>query len=256
MKDIYKIDKNIITVKSENGTTKTLDLYSKEAFELVSDLWMKLSWNQKYSYTFTWLGRPLIQHPEDVLRLQESIYKIKPDVIIETGIAHGGSLIFYASLFEAMGHGRVIGVDIEIRQHNRAAIETHPLFKRISLIEGSSTDPHVVAEVEKLLNPDDKVMVILDSNHSKEHVLNELKAYHGFTSPGSYILATDGIMEDLTDVPRGHEEWKSDNPAAAAREFVKGRPEYEITPPPWLFNESNLEHNITGWKDAWIFKKS
>src|SRR6187397_1293200 len=104
---------------------RALDLYGKEAFELISDLWLKTSWNQKYSYTFTWMGRPIIQHPEDLIRLQEAIFTLRPDVIIETGVAHGGSLIFYASLFKAMGHGRVVGIDIEIRPHNRAAVEAH-----------------------------------------------------------------------------------------------------------------------------------
>jgi cephalosporin hydroxylase len=123
-----------------------LDLYGKEAFELISDLWLKTSWNQKYSYTFTWLGRPIIQHPEDLVRLQEVIFTLRPDVIIETGVAHGGSLIFYASLFKAMGReGRVIGIDIEIRWQNRKAIESHELAYYISLIEGDSANPEVVA---------------------------------------------------------------------------------------------------------------
>jgi len=157
---------------------RCLDLYSKGAFELISDLWLKTSWNQKYSYTFTWLGRPIIQHPEDLVRLQEAIVTLRPDVIIETGVAHGGSLIFYASLFKAMGsEGRVVGIDIEIRPQNRSALESHELAGYITLIEGNSVAPDIVARARGCVRPGDKVMVILDSHHSKAHVAGELAAY-------------------------------------------------------------------------------
>ena len=183
---------------------RRLDLYGKEAFELISDLWLKTSWNQKYSYTFTWLGRPIIQHPEDLVRLQEVIFTFRPDVIIETGVAHGGSLIFYASLFKAMGSdGRVVGVDIEIRPQNRRAIEAHELASYITLIEGDSAAPDVVDRARGLVRPDDKVMVILDSSHAKAHVAKELEAYAPLVTPGSYIVATDGIMGLVHDTPRG-----------------------------------------------------
>jgi cephalosporin hydroxylase len=142
---------------------KRLDLYGKEAFELISDLWLKTSWNQKYSYTFTWLGRPIIQHPEDLVRLQEVIFTLRPDIIIETGVAHGGSLIFYASLFRAMGkQGRVVGVDIEIRPQNRKAIEKHELASYITLVEGDSALPDIVQRVSGLVGRGDRVMVILE----------------------------------------------------------------------------------------------
>src|SRR6266481_3175186 len=140
----------------DDGEVRTLDLYGKEAFELISHLWLKTSWNQKYSYTFTWLGRPIIQHPEDLIRLQEVIFTLHPDIIIETGIAHGGSLILYASLFKAMGiRGRVVGIDIEIRPHNRAAIEAHELAEYISLLEGDSASSEVVARARELVRPGD-----------------------------------------------------------------------------------------------------
>ena len=145
---------------------------------------MKTSWNQKYSYTFTWMGRPIIQHPEDIVRLQEVIYFLKPDVIIETGVAHGGSLIFYASLLKGMGkRGRVIGIDIEIRPSNRKAIENHELSNYITLIEGDSTAPDIVEKAGKAIRPNDTVLVLLDSNHSYAHVMNELDAYHRFVTP-------------------------------------------------------------------------
>lgn len=182
-------------------------LYSKTAFEIISAQWLKVGWDQKYPYTFSWMGRPIIQIPEDIVRTQEVIYRVKPDVLIETGVAHGGSLIFYASLFKAMGKGRVIGVDVEIRPHNRQAIEAHEMFPLITLIEGNSVADSVLKHVRSLVNNGETVMVILDSNHSRDHVMAELNAYCDLVSKGSYIVATDGSMKDLYDVPRGHSSW-------------------------------------------------
>jgi len=245
-------DSKQVTIKN-HSELRTLDLYGREAFELISDIWLKTSWNQKYSYTFTWLGRPIIQHPEDLIRLQEVIYTIKPDVIIETGVAHGGSLIFYAGLFKAMGHGRsVIGVDLEIRPHNREAIEKHELSDVITLIEGNSVDPSVVGKVSGGIQPQDIVMVVLDSNHSKSHVMAELQAYHHLVTSGSYILATDGIMRDVWDVPHGNHAWRHDNPATAAKDFILKHSDFVIEQPKWHFNESDLEKNITTWPCAWL----
>jgi cephalosporin hydroxylase len=236
---------------SANG--RRLDLYSKEAFELISDVWLKTSWDQKYSYTFTWLGRPIIQHPEDLVRLQEVIFTLRPDIIIETGVAHGGSLIFYASLFKAMGvQGRVIGIDIEIRPQNRKAIESHELANYISLIEGDSASSEVLARAREIVRSEDGVMVILDSNHTKAHVLKELEAYAPLVSPDSYIVATDGIMGLVCDTPRGKPEWDSDNPTQAAREFAASHPDFVLQEPKWRFNESELDRTITAWPGAWL----
>lgn len=252
----------IDTVKKElaiegAGGKLALDLYGKEAFELISDLWLKTSWNQKYSYTFTWMGRPIIQHPEDLVRLQEVIYTVKPDVIIETGVAHGGSLILSASLMKAMGKGRsVVGVDIEIRAHNRKAIEVHELAPMIRLVEGNSVAPEIVARAAQEVRSGDTVLVILDSNHTRAHVAAELEAYHHLVTPGSYIVATDGIMRDVYDVPRGTPDWKEDNPAQAAHDFAAKHPEFEIATPDWKFNESELDKNITGWPDAWLKRRA
>lgn len=245
--------KTLIT--QSDGAEHTTPLYSKEAFELLSHLWVKVGWNQKYTYTFTWLGRPIIQLPEDMIRAQEVIYRVQPDVIIETGVAHGGSLVYYASLCKLIGRGRVIGVDIEIRLHNRRAIEAHSLFSMITLVEGDSIAPETVRKVHSLVQPGETVMVFLDSCHTKQHVLAELEAYHDLVSPGSYIVATDGIMKDLHDVPRGKPEWAWDNPAAAAKEFVVKHPEFVIEQPPWPFNESDLSNNITHWPGAWLRRK-
>ncbi len=236
----------------DDGQVQTVDLYSKQAFEALSRHWVRVGWNQKYQYTFSWMGRPIIQLPEDMIRMQEVIFKIKPDVIVETGVAHGGSLIFYSSLCKAMGQGRVIGIDIEIRHSNRVAIETHPLSDRITLIEGSSVAAGVVQHVKSLIDPDETVLVILDSNHTYAHVYDELQAYAGLVTPGSYVVATDGIMFDLSDVPRGAVAWTTDNPCFAARDFAELHPEFLIEQPPWAFNESSLNENITHWPGAWL----
>ena len=251
MKLILDTDAQTLTEEAE-GRTQTWPLYSNAAFELISHQWLKVGWNQKYPYTFTWLGRPVIQLPEDLIRAQEVIYRVKPDVIVETGIAHGGSLVFYASLCRAMGKGRVIGVDVEIRPHNRKAIEAHDLFPLLTLIEGSSTDPAIVQQVKALIRPGETVLVILDSDHSKAHVSKELEAYHSLITPGSYLVATDGSMKDLYDVPRGKADWSWNHPTAAAAEFAQQHPEFVIEQPAWAFNESPLSKNITHWPGAWL----
>lgn len=253
MKVNIDTDKQIIT-ETKDGMTREVNLYTDEAFEILSRVWVKVGWNQKHIYTFTWLGRPIIQLPEDVLRVQEVIYHLKPDVIIETGIAHGGSLILWASLCKVMNKGRVIGVDIEIRPHNRKAIEEHELFPWITLIEGDSTDSGIVQSVVSMINAGDIVFIILDSNHTKQHVLAELEEYHGIITPGSYIVATDGIMRDVYDVPRGKPEWINDNPTEAAIEFAQSHPDFIIEQPSWVFNESELNKNVTHWPGAWLRK--
>lgn len=237
---------------TKDGTERTLPLYGRESFEVLSEIWLKVGWNEKYPYTFSWLGRPIIQAPEDVLRAQEVFYRVKPDVLVETGIAHGGSLVFYASLAEAMGNGRVIGVDIEIRPHNRKAIESHRLYPRITLLERDAIAPDTVAAVKAHIAEGERVMVVLDSNHTKAHVAAELDAYAPLVTPDSYIVVTDGSMEVLHDVPRGKSDWRTDNPSAAAREFAAKHPEFVLEQPAWPFNESELGRNITHWPDAWL----
>jgi cephalosporin hydroxylase len=184
--------------------------------------------------------------------MQEALYKIQPDVIVETGVAHGGSLIYYASLCKAMGKGRVIGVDIEIRARNREAIEGHPLGAEIVLIEGDSAAPETVRRVEQRIKPGETVLVILDSCHTKSHVAHELEAYQHLVTPGSYIIATDGIMFDLNDVPLGEPGWDVDNPKAAAEEFALNHREFKLEQPCWPFNESELRDNVTHWPGAWL----
>ena len=253
MKFVIDTDKNVLE-KIENGEkTASLPLYSKACFEAVSDLWLKVGWSQNYSYSFTWLGIPIIQLPEDVLRVQEVIYAIRPDVIVETGVAHGGSLVLYASLCHLMNKGRVIGVDVKIRSENRQALENHELSRLITLIENDSVAPETVDRVAGLIKPDETVIILLDSCHTKEHVLAELAAYSNLVSVGSYIVATDGVMKDLADVPeKGNPDWLWDNPTAAALEFVAGNDNFILERPDWLFNESDLTENITHWPQAWL----
>jgi cephalosporin hydroxylase len=251
------IDTDTRTLAVDDGAgPRTIPLYSPEAFELISDQWVRVGWDQKHPYTFSWMGRPVIQLPEDMVRTQEVIWSVRPDVVVETGVAHGGSLIYYASLLAAMGGGRVVGVDIEIRPHNRAAIESHLLADAITLIEGDSAAPETVARVRAEIGDGDTVLVLLDSCHTRAHVARELEAYHDLVTPGSYIVATDGLMRDLVDVPRGDAAWADDNPCVAATAFAAAHPEFALEPPPWPFNESPLTRGVTHWPGAWLRRRA
>jgi cephalosporin hydroxylase len=244
-------DAGVLTEETAAGP-RDVPLYSPEAFRLLSRQWVSVGWTQKYSYAFTWLGRPVVQLPEDLVRVQEIIWQVKPDVIVETGVAHGGSLIFHASLCRAIGRGRVIGVDIEVRPHNRSAIEGHHLAGSITLIEGSSTDPAVVDRVRSLVKPGERVLVLLDSNHSRGHVLAELEAYAPLVSVRSYIVATDGVMEDLAGLPGVPPDWAWDNPQEAAREFARRDPRFRLEDPPVPFNEGAITDRVTYWPSAYL----
>jgi cephalosporin hydroxylase len=234
---------------------REVSISCSEAFDLISCAWLRVGWDTKYVYGFSWLGRPVIQLPEDLLRIQEVIYGIQPDVIVETGVAHGGSLIFYASLCTAIGKGRVIGIDIEIRPHNRKAIEEHRLSPMITLIEGSSVDPIIVQSVKDKIGPAETVLVLLDSNHLKAHVLAELEAYSPLVSPGSYIVACDGIMEQIVGAPRTDEDWIWNNPISAINEFIVKHPEFEGVEPAWPFSEGDITERVTYWPKAFLRKK-
>jgi cephalosporin hydroxylase len=196
---------------------------------------MRESTQPKYSYNFSWLGRPIIQYPEDIVAMQELIWSLQPDLIVETGIAHGGSLILWASLLElnaACGgppDAQVVGVDIDIRAHNRAAIEAHPMVRRITMIEGSSVDPAVLAQVQAAATGRDRVLVCLDSNHTHANVLAELEAYAPLTSVGSYCVVFDTVIEDLPAGTYPDRPWgPGDNPKTAVREYLTSHPEFEV----------------------------
>lgn len=190
-------------------------------FVAASRDWFAQSIAHKYSYNFTWMGRPVIQYPQDIVAMQEIIWNTRPELIIETGIAHGGSLILYASLLELVGEGRVLGIDIDIRSHNRRAIEEHPMFRRIDMIQGSSIDPDVVAEVHARAQSARRVMVVLDSNHTHDHVEAELAAYANLVSPGSYLVVFDTVVEDLPAELSGDRPWRpGNNPKTAVHQFL------------------------------------
>lgn len=206
---------------------------------------MRSSIEAKYSYNFSWLGRPIIQYPQDIVAMQELIWSIKPDLIIETGIAHGGSLIFSASMLAQLDlcsaldtktvfdpvhiTRKVVGIDIDIRPHNKTAIEAHPLAPYIEMVQGSSIDPNVINKVKRLARNYKRVLVCLDSNHTHEHVLAELEAYAMLTSVGSYCVVFDTIVEDLHGDTFADRPWgPGANPKTAVWQYLKSRPEFEI----------------------------
>lgn len=244
-------DRRVLRIE-EAGSSREISLFTPEAFECVSREWLRIGWALRYYHTFTWFGRPILQLPDDLIRLQEVIYDVRPDVLIETGVFDGGSLLFHASLAEALGNGRVIGIELELRHGLAESIHSHPLSNRISLIEGDSTAPATVGRVRELIRPGEKVMVILDSDHSRAHVAAELEVYAPLVSIGSWIVAADGIMHELADVPAGEPSWKDDNPSAAAREFAVRHPEFVLGPPAWKVNTGPLSQNVTYWPDGWL----
>ena len=214
----------------EEKKRRIADLAGDAEFRALSLAWRTMALERKYMNNFSWLGRPLIQLPTDAMALQEVIWAVQPDLVIETGVAHGGSLVLSASMLELIGHGEVIGVDIEIRPHNRRAIEAHPLAQRISLVEGSSIAPEVVARVRARAAGRRKVLVCLDSNHTHAHVLAELNAYADLVSPGSYCIVFDTFVEDMPDDYVWTERpWgKGNNPKTAVHEWLRTHPEFEI----------------------------
>jgi cephalosporin hydroxylase len=189
----------------------------------------------QYSYNFSWLGLPIIQYPQDMVAMQEIIWSVQPDLVIETGIARGGSLILSASMLELNAScggpkdGAVVGIDIDIRAHNREAIEAHPMSRRISMIQGSSVAPEIIAQVKARAKGKKSVLVCLDSNHTHAHVLSELEAYAPLTTVGSYCVVFDTIIEDLPAEMSGDRPWgPGDNPKTAVRKFLASHPGFEI----------------------------
>ncbi|RAM63598.1 cephalosporin hydroxylase [Herbaspirillum rubrisubalbicans] len=210
-------------------------LAQDEEIQALSKEWITKIGPHKYAYNFRWMGRPIIQVPQDVMAMQELIFSIQPDLIIETGIAHGGSLVFSAAMLElnaACGgppDAEVLGIDIDIRAHNRQAIETHPMFKRITLLQGSSIDEAIIGQVKEIAATKKRILVCLDSNHTHAHVLAELQAYAQLTSVGSYCVVFDTVVEDLPKDQFPDRPWgPGDNPKTAVWEYLKGHPEFEI----------------------------
>lgn len=181
-----------------------------------------------YSYQWTWLGLPIIQMPPDVLAIQEAIWATRPQMVIETGIARGGSVILSSSILQLIGEGRVVAIDVEIRAHNRAAIEQHPLGHRVDMIEGSSVDPQVIEQVRSAVSDATRVMVILDSNHTHDHVLAELEAYAPMVTTGQYLVVADTVVEHIPVQQHRPRPWgPGDNPHTALMEFAESHPGFE-----------------------------
>lgn len=212
--------------KAENIKKMAQNVYLKN----LSKQWITDVSIYKYSYNFCWMGRPIIQFPQDILAMQEIIWDIKPDLIIETGIAHGGSLVFYASMLELLGgDGQVLGIDVDIREHNRSEIEKHPMFKRITMIQGSSTDNIVLKQIYEIAKDKKCIMVVLDSNHTHDHVLKELELYSPLVTKGSYLVVFDTVVEDMHEDFFPDRPWrKGNNPKTAVWQFLKSNSRFEI----------------------------
>ncbi len=198
-----------------NGENKKL----KDAAEAFNEV----SHTAQYSYNFSWMGRPIIQYPQDMIVMQEIIWDLKPDLIIETGIAHGGSLIYYASILDLIGKGEVLGIDIDIRAHNRIEIENHSMFKRIKMIEGSSVSDETISKVREVAQGKETILISLDSNHTQEHVLKELEFYSPFVTKNSYLVVFDTIVEDLPEnYFKEKRPWGiGNNPKTALQQFLR-----------------------------------
>ena len=207
-----------LIVESETGQRQA-DLYTEEGLALVNELWTLAGFHHRIMYEPVWLGIPIIQYPGDIVMMQELIWKVRPELIIETGVAHGGSAVLFASLLELMGNGHVLAIDIEIRQHNRLAIESHPMAKRIELLQGSSLDKSVLGQAAEQAQGK-TCLVVLDSNHSYDHVLEEMRQYSRFVSPDSYLVVMDGVQRMLAQAPTGKPEWNTDNPLNAIETFL------------------------------------
>jgi cephalosporin hydroxylase len=210
-----------------------MTLNKKEINHLAQEFFTEAT-KQRYSYNFTWMGRPIIQYPQDIVAMQEIIWKVKPDLIIETGIAHGGSLIFYASMLELLsisgfGEGSVLGIDIDIREHNRIEIEAHAMFKRIDMIEGSSVDGDIINKVKGFAKDKTNILLVLDSNHTHDHVLAELVAFAPLVSSGSYCVVFDSVIEDLPNELHGDRPWGvGNNPKTALWKYLENNTEFII----------------------------
>ena len=206
------------------------EMANDEELRKLTDEWMKRVTKYEYSYHFRWLGRPIIQYPQDIVAMQELIWEVQPDLIIETGIARGGSIVFYASMLELLGSdGEVVGIDIDIRDYNRPEIEQHPMHDRITMIEGSSTNSEIVDQVGKIAEEKQQVMVVLDSNHTHDHVLKELEQYAEMVTKGSYMVVFDTFVENMPANFASDRPWESgNNPMTAVTEFLETTDRFKI----------------------------
>ena len=250
------IDTAARTLAVENGESVTHDLYSREAFAHISRQWVRVGWSLRYYSGFTWMGLPVLQLPDDLVRFQEVFWEVRPTLVIETGVYQGGSLLFHASLCKALGVGRVVGIDINMRPGVRDAISDHMLGSYINLIEGDSASPEVLKRIEELREPDETTLVLLDSDHGRDHVRKELEAYASLVTPGSYLIAADTIVRDLADVPGGEASWTEDNPATAVDDFLTAHPEFERVPRTAQTGAADLPEAVTYWPGGWLRRRA
>jgi cephalosporin hydroxylase len=233
-----------------------VDIYSPKGFEIVSSLWLRLAWNGRYPYTMTWLGQPIFQLPEDIVRLQEVVYQLKPDYIIETGVAFGGSLLLHATTCRIVGQGHVIGIEKHVRPRNREALQRHPLADLITVIEGDSIDKAIVQRVRDMVPKGVRVLVILDSAHTKRHVLAELEAYAPLVSVGSYAVVTDGFIGEMAEAPNGKAYWREDNPLSAVEAFLSHNSHFVAEAPVWPYNDTELTTALSFLGGGWLKRMS
>jgi cephalosporin hydroxylase len=225
---------------------------NSDRFRELSHDWLMESIRIKYSYRFTWMGRPIIQYPQDVMAMQELLWRVRPDTVVECGIAYGGSLVFYASMLKHISpHAKVIGIDVEIRLQNRAAIEAHPMSECIELVEGSSVDPAVVAQVHAGCAGARRVVVALDSNHTAAHVLAEMRSYAPLVGVGSYLVVFDTVIDDIPRESLGARPWgRGNSPRTAVDEFLRTEPAFEADP------ELGERYVITGAPGGFLRRKA
>ena len=233
-RDIPSLRKYVLT--KDDKDTKQL--------EEVGLRWTKVAQENRLAYEIDWLGVPVIQTPEDLILMQELVFDVQPDFIIEIGIAHGGGLIYYASLMEVLNKGKVIGVDVEIRPHNKKVIEVHPLFKRIELIQRDSVSDETIRELRKVVPKNSRVIVCLDSDHTKAHVLRELELYQEFVAPGCYIVVFDTNTSKLAELGACDKKYIGNGPKEAVDEFLKERADFEIDK---KYNKLYVSTSIDGY---------
>jgi len=233
-RNIPPLRKNVLTRKDKNT----------QQLEKVGLQWIKVAAENRLSYEIDWLGVPVIQAPEDLILMQELIFNVRPDIIIETGIAHGGGLVYYASIMELLNKGRVIGIDIEIREHNRKVIEAHPLYKRIEMIEGDSVSDETVREVKRRIAANSTVIVCLDSDHTKPHVFKELQLYQQFVRPGGYIVVFDTVVSELAKLGADDKEYINNGPKEAIDQFLVMNSNFKIDE---QFNKLYVSSSLNGY---------
>jgi cephalosporin hydroxylase len=238
--------------------SKTIGLYSREALPILAELWLKTEWSTERWRAFSWAGVQMLQLPEDTIRLHEAIWRLQPDLIIETGVYRGGGSIFLAGLCKLMDRGRVICVELDLRPEAKETLTQHPLSQYITCLEGSSTAPEILSRIKPAIDAAECCMVILDSNHSADHVFAELECYGAMLKPGSIMLATDGVMERLWDTPLGQPDWSSNNPVAAVKRFLRHRGDrFELIAPPAMYGEAQFDlPELTYFPHGWLRAKS